>query len=221
MGLRVGSDLLSCALLLLEQHKLTVSPVRPQQEVSPNRRSAHESRSEPTLSPKRQVYVEERDKAAAARASLVIEKLQRTEESELDEDAILDNRDMPEIDFAYERDRSEGEVNSDEEATSAMEVDQAATTSQRTPEISDITEFPEVHRVNRTRKRVQPVETPAVLGRISQSDPIHGERQPYDLDLEYLSTLKLPKVRPDTSSYQEFTKLTAINFSYPRRQLVL
>ena len=44
----------------LEQHKLTVSPVRPQQEVSPARRSAHESRSEPTLSPKRQVYVEER-----------------------------------------------------------------------------------------------------------------------------------------------------------------
>ena len=96
----------------LEQHKLTVSPVRPQQEVSPNRRSAHESRSEPTLSPKRQVYVEQREKAAAARASLVIEKLHRTEESELDEDAILDNRDMPEIDFAYERERYEGEVHS-------------------------------------------------------------------------------------------------------------
>ena len=29
----------------LEQHKLTVSPTRPQQEVSPTRRSAHESRS--------------------------------------------------------------------------------------------------------------------------------------------------------------------------------
>ena len=122
----------------LEQHKLTMLPVRPQQEVSPTRRSAHESRSEPTLSPRRQVYVAEREKAAAARAALVVEKLQRTEESELDEEAILDSKDMPEIDFADEREHSEGEVHSDEETTSAMEVDQAAATSQRTPEISDM-----------------------------------------------------------------------------------
>ena len=37
---------------------------------------------EPTFSPKRQVYVEERDKAAATRAALVIDKLKHTEESE-------------------------------------------------------------------------------------------------------------------------------------------
>ena len=123
----------------LEQHKLTVSPIRPQQEVSPNRRSAHESRSEPTLSPKRQVYVEERDKAAAARAALVVEKIKRTEESELDEAAILDNRDDPEIDFADERECSDGEVHSDEEATSAMDTDPPAAASQRTPEIADTT----------------------------------------------------------------------------------
>ena len=73
----------------LEQHKLTVSPARPQQEVSPTRRSAHESRSEPTFSPKRQVYVEEREKAAAARAALVVENVKRTEESELDEECLL------------------------------------------------------------------------------------------------------------------------------------
>ena len=76
----------------LEQHKLTVSPIRPQQEDSPNRRSVHESRSEPTLSPKRQVYVEEREKAAAARAALVVEKIKRTEESELDEEALGQQR---------------------------------------------------------------------------------------------------------------------------------
>ena len=59
-----------------------------------------ESRSEPTLSPKRQVYVKERGKTAAARAAQIVDKLQRTEESELDEEAILDNRDDPKIDFA-------------------------------------------------------------------------------------------------------------------------
>ena len=69
-----------------------------------------ESRSEPILSPKRQVYVEEREKAAAARAAQVVKKLQRTEESELDEEAILDNRDDPENDFAGQREHSEGEI---------------------------------------------------------------------------------------------------------------
>ena len=129
-----------------------MSPTRPQQEVSPTRRIAHESRSEPTFSPKRQVYVEERDKAAAARAALVIDKVKRTEESELDEEAILDDTDQPQLDFAEERERSEGEVHSDEEATSVMETDPPATASQRTPEISDVTEFPEVHRVTGPRK---------------------------------------------------------------------
>ena len=95
-----------------------------------------------------------------------------------------------------------------------METDPPAAASQRTPEISDMTEFPEVHRVNKTRKRYQPDETPAEAGRIPQSDPVHSKRQPYDLDLEFLATLKLPKIRPDTSSYQEFTRLTAIIFSY-------
>ena len=71
--------------------------------MSPTRRSAHESRSEPTFSPKRQVYVEERDKAAAARAALVVDKVQRTEESELDKEAILDYTDQPQLDFAEER----------------------------------------------------------------------------------------------------------------------
>ena len=173
----------------LGQHKLTVSPTRPQQEVSPTRRSVHESRSEPTFSPKRQVYVEEREKAAAARAALVVENVKRTEESELDEEAILDDTDQPQLDFAEERERSDGELHSDEEATSVMDTDPPAATSQRTPEIADVTEFPEVHRVNRTRKRCQPDETPAVIGRVPQSDPIHSERQPYDLDLEFLATL--------------------------------
>ena len=62
-----------------------------------------ESRSEPTLSPKRQVYVGERDKEAVARATQVVEKLHRTEKSELDEEAILDNRNDPEIDFSGAR----------------------------------------------------------------------------------------------------------------------
>ena len=146
-----------------------MSPTRPQQEVSPTRRSAHESRSEPTFSPKRQVYVEERDKAAAARAASVIDKLKRTEDYELDVDAILDDSDQPQLDFAEERERSEGEVHSDEEATSVMETDPQAIASQRTPEISDVTEFPKVHRVNRTRKRCQPVETPAVVGKVANS----------------------------------------------------
>ena len=98
----------------LHQHKLTVSPARPQQEVSPTRRSAHESRSEPTFSPRRQLYIVERDKAASARAALVVDKVQRTEESELDEEAILDDTDQPQLDFAEERERSDGEVHSDE-----------------------------------------------------------------------------------------------------------
>ena len=126
----------------------------------------------------------------------------------------MDDKNEPQIDFPGEREHSEGEVQSDEETTSVMETDPPAAASQRTPEIADTTEFPEVHRVNRTRKRVQPDETPAVTGRVPQSDPVHSERQPYDLDLEFLATLKLPRIRPDTSSYQEFTKLTAINFSY-------
>ena len=136
-----------------------MSPARPQHEVSPSRRSVYESRSEPTFSPKRQVYIEERDKAAAARAALVIDKLKRTDESELDEEAILDDTDQPQLDFAEEQERSEGEVDIDEEATSVMKTDLPAAASQRTPAISDVTEFPEVHRVNRTRKRCQPVNT--------------------------------------------------------------
>ena len=102
-----------------------------------------DSKSEPTLSPKRQVYVEEREKAAAARAAQVIDKLQRTEESELDEEAILDNRDDPEIDFAGQCEHSEGEIQSDDEQTSVMDVDPPVAESQCTPEIGDTSEFPE------------------------------------------------------------------------------
>ena len=93
-------------------------------------------------------------------------------------------------------------MHSDEESTSVMETDPPSAASQRTPEIADTTEFPEVHRFNRTRKRCQPDETPAVVGRVPQSDPIHSERQPHDLDLEFLATLKLPRIKPDTSSFE-------------------
>ena len=63
---------------------------------------------------------------AAARAALIIDKVQRTEESELDEVAILDDTDQPQLDFAEERERSEGEVHSKEEATSVMDTDAQA-----------------------------------------------------------------------------------------------
>ena len=165
--------------------KLKVSPTRPQQEVNPNRRSLHESRSEPALSPKRQVYVEERDKAAAARAALVVEKLKRieeseldeeailveklksTEESELDEEAILDDKDEPQIDFAGEREHSEGEVHSDDETTSVMETDPPATASQRTPEISDV----RVPRNTQSKQDQEKVPTIRDTSNIRQSTP--------------------------------------------------
>ena len=98
------------------------------------------------------VYVEEREKAAAARAALVVENVKRTEESELDEEAILDDKNEPQIDFPGEREHSEGEVHSDEDTTSVMETDPPAAASQRTPEIADRTEFPEVHRLKRNQE---------------------------------------------------------------------
>ena len=115
--------------LRFQQHKLTVSLERPQQEVSPNRRRVQKSRSELTLSPKRQVYTDMRDKAAAARAAFVVEKLQRTEESKLDEEAILDNTDQPGKDIVSEREHFESELHSHEKATSVMDTDPPASTS--------------------------------------------------------------------------------------------
>ena len=205
----------------LKQHKLTMSPTRPQQEVSPNRRYIQERLSESTLSPKREVYVEECDKTAAARATRVIEKVKRTEDSALDEAAILDDKDEPQIDFADKHQHSEGELHSDEEAPIAMDTDPLAEATQRTLEITSVAEFPEIHIVNRTRQRREPDKTTAVAGKVPRSDLVHSERELYDLDLEFLSTCKLPKIRQDSCSYQDFTSLTAINFSYTHAGVML
>ena len=83
------------------------------------------------------------------------------------------------------REHSEGEIWSDDEQTIAMDTDPAVAAPQRFPEIDDRTEFPEVNRWNRTRRR-----------------------------RKFLTTCKLPKITQDTSIYQDFKKLTAINFSY-------
>ena len=91
------------------------------------------------------------NKAAAARTALFVEKLQRTEKGELDEEAILDDRDQPQIDFAGECEHLEGELYSDKEATSVMDTDPPASMSQRTPELNDRTKFTEVHKANRSR----------------------------------------------------------------------
>ena len=37
---------------------------------------------------------------------------------------------------------------------------------------------------------------------------------PHELNLPFLATCKLPKIRHDTNSYQDFIRLTAIKFSY-------
>ena len=41
----------------------------------------------------------------------------------------MDDTDQPQLDFAEERERSDGEVHSDEEATSVMDTDPPAATS--------------------------------------------------------------------------------------------
>ena len=110
---------------------------RPKQEVSLARPKVQESRSEPTLSPKFQVYVEAREKAAATRAAQVVEKAQRTDESELDQEAILDNMDNPEIDSEGEREQSEGEIQSDDNQASVMDTHPPATALKRFPEIDE------------------------------------------------------------------------------------